>query len=119
MSHNVHPYRHALTRLCLFFYECGNPRDLHSFPTRRSSDLQSSPARSSCSPCRLRLVGRTTGLDCRSGGHTSELQSLTKLVFRLPLYNINFAPKEMRRCSENDGLMPLTQTSRNSQWNRR
>src|SRR5438105_13482102 len=25
-----------------FFYCCGHPRDLHSFPTRRSSDLASS-----------------------------------------------------------------------------
>src|SRR5207244_11182060 len=26
-------------RLCFFFYVSGDPRDLHSFPTRRSSDL--------------------------------------------------------------------------------
>src|SRR6266576_262508 len=28
-----------LTRRCFFFYCCGDHRDLHSFPTRRSSDL--------------------------------------------------------------------------------
>src|SRR5207302_8657106 len=31
---------HALsTDFCFFFYCYGHPRDLHSFPTRRSSDL--------------------------------------------------------------------------------
>src|SRR5438105_5321539 len=28
---------------CFFFYCYGDPRDLHSFPTRRSSDLASPP----------------------------------------------------------------------------
>src|SRR5205814_10116072 len=77
-----------------FFFHCsGDPRALHSFPTRRSSDLftaawqavvaailliaastpapRSSPSRSSAS--------------ARSEEHTSELQSLRHLVCRLLL----------------------------------
>src|SRR5204863_9914813 len=36
-----------LTAACLFFFACyGDHRDLHSFPTRRSSDLPPPPVRS-------------------------------------------------------------------------
>src|SRR5690606_40853626 len=35
--------------LCFAFYSSGYPRALHSFPTRRSSDLESLSVRSSCS----------------------------------------------------------------------
>src|SRR5437868_12746782 len=73
----------------LFFFQC-NPlhRHLHSFPTRRSSDLFSPP-----------LPGIETGgfsmtlwteelmaeHRCRSEEHTSELQSRFDLVCRLLL----------------------------------
>src|ERR1035441_10467010 len=76
---------------------CGDHRDLHSFPTRRSSDLcggnrlpecRQSPAElqtaegSSTPPCRS--PPRTAGAACaaycpRSEEHTSELQSLRHL----------------------------------------
>src|SRR5438045_6586932 len=73
-----------------FFYRSGAPRDLHSFPTRRSSDLAGQPP----------VVGVVRDgrllLDCltltdeetdeaRSEEHTSELQSLRHLVCRLLL----------------------------------
>src|SRR5437763_6014697 len=67
----------------LFFFDCaGDHRDLHSFPTRRSSDLAATAprARATCattscaaSPC------------SRSEEHTSELQSPMYLVCRLLL----------------------------------
>src|SRR5438093_13545237 len=72
-----------------FFFLCKvDLRDLHSFPTRRSSDLFGSPAyaasrinrlrnRNASSPARMRFG--------RSEEHTSELQSLTNLVCRLLL----------------------------------
>src|SRR5699024_12730399 len=73
-----------------FFYYSRDPRDLHSFPTRRSSDLR---------PCHFCF--RETGLrpsaapaapgrrpaprPWRSEEHTSELQSRFDLVCRLLL----------------------------------
>src|SRR5205823_12879339 len=94
----------------LFFFHCSGPhRDLHSFPTRRSSDLASTARVTS----RLRLAlvpptaergevasfsarARTRASSCeashrslnnphRSEEHTSELQSLAYLVCRLLL----------------------------------
>src|SRR5262245_63998755 len=58
-------------------------RDLHSFPTRRSSDLQSARrARRTAPTYLLRPMRRA---DWRSEEHTSELQSLRHLVCRLLL----------------------------------
>src|SRR5438046_6642882 len=62
------------------------PRDLHSFPTRRSSDLHV-PARAEDA---IRQAQRRVRLERavevhRSEEHTSELQSLTNLVCRLLL----------------------------------
>src|SRR5437773_8268767 len=85
--------------LCfLFFFYCyGDHRDLHSFPTRRSSDLFQSHG------CRWIAAGQATvrnnyshqsgpgricsvrWLDQRSEEHTSELQSHHDLVCRLLL----------------------------------
>src|SRR5688572_33231874 len=74
--------------LILFFFECScDHRDLHSFPTRRSSDLFG------------RVVGRRPIVGVRQGSpggrgwtrtgrseeHTSELQSQSNLVCRLLL----------------------------------
>src|SRR5438046_5551833 len=86
-----------------FLFRCyGDPRDLHSFPTRRSSDLfwppcwpaPRRPGRSSPGPWprpRPTPVPPRTGVppspqrSPRSEEHTSELQSLTNLVCRLLL----------------------------------
>src|SRR5207249_9978950 len=89
-----------------FFYCYGDHRDLHSFPTRRSSDLGRMPkgqrrSRRASWRCRQygleRLPQEEHGLpdacfDCserlaqtRSEEHTSELQSRFDLVCRLLL----------------------------------
>src|SRR5438045_8541462 len=85
----------ACRRLCsciflYFFFSCyADPRDLHSFPTRRSSDLSSLPKllNTFCvfrsSPANL--AGNIPDPICRSEEHTSELQSLRHLVCRLLL----------------------------------
>src|SRR5207248_9945516 len=88
----------------LFFYSAVPHRHLHSFPTRRSSDLTSTdPVLSVCmssdacqfairaSPCRARPAYPRTDPGCankadnRSEEHTSELQSPYDLVCRLLL----------------------------------
>src|SRR5690242_20947427 len=84
----------------LLFYSDGAPRDLHSFPTRRSSDLgadRGAPLRvSALRPSRLRLLAADARrpdprrrvprfLARRSEEHTSELQSHVNLVCRLLL----------------------------------
>src|SRR5438046_10056084 len=74
----------SLLSTCLLFLSTHDDhRYLHSFPTRRSSDLQSrsSKRRSVCGP----LTVDTEGTLARSEEHTSELQSLTNLVCRLLL----------------------------------
>src|SRR5699024_12592178 len=84
-----------------FFYSYRAHRDLHSFPTRRSSDLHSTSVRASMSPKNareifsqrlfiprvLRAYSRTPVLKSlwRSEEHTSELQSRFDLVCRLLL----------------------------------
>src|SRR5689334_14789164 len=77
-----------------FFYWYGDHRDLHSFPTRRSSDLhRPDPVRAGLA-CeaeprleRADLVAPVAR--ARSEEHTSELQSQFHLVCRLPLENKN------------------------------
>src|SRR5687768_18174039 len=90
----------------MFFQGCRDDRDLHSFPTRRSSDLRRGgdrrgrgrgalrPARDEGALCRTAaarggwgaLGQRRSGLDVRrSEEHTSELQSRLHLVCRLLL----------------------------------
>src|SRR5689334_23395408 len=69
-----------------FFYWYGDHRDLHSFPTRRSSDLRSAgrPARAHRHrPPRRGGPHPATPADRRSEEHTSELQSQFHLVCRL------------------------------------
>src|SRR5438046_3917383 len=80
--------------LVYFFLRDDAHRALHSFPTRRSSDLlrsasaagatDSSPATSSCAAGPSRPESREL-VAGRSEEHTSELQSLTNLVCRLLL----------------------------------
>src|SRR5207253_11491259 len=89
-----------------FFHPYGDHRDLHSFPTRRSSDLGSTPScwRScSSSACAVRVATMASSyafcsrvdsscssaicrpVGARSEEHTSELQSRGHLVCRLLL----------------------------------
>src|SRR5947209_12336625 len=86
---------------CMFFfyYSSGYHRDLHSFPTRRSSDLRISRSATIHRPNTFQkysLASRAmSGLRCtntthfprtgRSEEHTSELQSRQYLVCRLLL----------------------------------
>src|SRR5947209_19656514 len=83
-----------------FFFECyADHLDLHSFPTRRSSDLapcrrDSSVARPPCvqrhaNRGRTPRAGQTTRTAARSEEHTSELQSRQYLVCRLLLEKKN------------------------------
>src|SRR5205807_8347873 len=92
-------------RLFTFFFSCScNNRDLHSFPTRRSSDLSSLMASapilavnwpgysfwssryfSSGRTSRSRRMATSAGSTTRSEEHTSELQSPCNLVCRLLL----------------------------------
>src|SRR5205814_9811775 len=89
--------------LSFFFYLSGAHRDLHSFPTRRSSDLGPGSPTSSAStptapwsPAIRWAASAPTNSDWpiprplprrkhRSEEHTSELQSLRHLVCRLLL----------------------------------
>src|SRR5690349_23507720 len=94
--HVTHPF--------FFFYWSAPPRDLHSFPTRRSSDLCSfTPKRAGPSASRCWSASRAGALHVdqardqlprcarrqarqeRSEEHTSELQSRRDLVCRLLL----------------------------------
>src|SRR5437899_12885795 len=89
-----------------FFYFSVPPRDLHSFPTRRSSDLLPVVAKAGAETFATRLgcsvlavmglsewiaadedeyIRIAAGLASRSEEHTSELQSLRHLVCRLLL----------------------------------
>src|SRR5206468_7180549 len=79
-----HPDQPSLS-LSFFFHGSGDPRDLHSFPTRRSSDLGrafEAPHWSSqtFATCCCLPTARP-----RSEEHTSELQSRSDLVCRLLL----------------------------------
>src|SRR5207248_9616604 len=84
-------YAISLLRFVLpsfFFHSCGDHPDLHSFPTRRSSDLlvQAHAQHDAGAHQRLRLrCGGEARDDPRSEEHTSELQSPYDLVCRLLL----------------------------------
>src|SRR5207244_12217188 len=88
------------THFSVFLYSSAAPRDLHSFPTRRSSDPRTSSgvaplrrAPASRRPVTSRYARRSpTGASAavpyscrRSEEHTSELQSPDHLVCRLLL----------------------------------
>src|SRR5205814_10629782 len=78
-----------------FFYYSGDNRHLHSFPTRRSSDLKLDSGSVSTAQCTIThddiVIGTLTEKSgyararLRSEEHTSELQSLRHLVCRLLL----------------------------------
>src|SRR5438132_10655829 len=67
--------------IIFFFQRHRHHRDLHSFPTRRSSDLQKRRDEGD----RIRTGGLAAGGQPRSEEHTSELQSHSDLVCRLLL----------------------------------
>src|SRR5690606_41944526 len=79
-----------------FFEQHGVHRDLHPFPTRRSSDLSSMAGHvstSSRSPRPgVRRASRLRSSRTRSEEHTSELQSREKLVCRLLLEKKKMTP---------------------------
>src|SRR5437763_12892644 len=73
-----------------FLYCCGDPRDLHSFPTRRSSDLPASPRRAARWRCdspprsrRRRARHRSTGGDRKSTRLNSSHRCISYAVFCL------------------------------------
>src|SRR5437868_14459506 len=68
----------------IFFYCDGFVADLHSFPTRRSSDLAGWTAEC-LHLSSVRAQGRAVAAFYRSEEHTSELQSRFDLVCRLLL----------------------------------
>src|SRR5205809_3553152 len=70
--------------LDIFFYCFHDHRDLHSFPTRRSSDLVGSANGAEAVTIRDRSVVSSAATE-RSEEHTSELQSRLHLVCRLLL----------------------------------
>src|SRR5262249_61834159 len=101
-SHHTLLTRHLPIPPFLSFQRPGPLRDLHSFPTRRSSDLPAAPRaptgsrrhRGTAAPmggraARAAAAGPRPGRAPRSSWgseeHTSELQSLTHLVCRLLL----------------------------------
>src|SRR5690349_23185686 len=72
--------------MVFFFSGPGGHRDLHSFPTRRSSDLTwPGPGAGTDSRTTPWTPGRCGPASTRSEEHTSELQSRRDLVCRLLL----------------------------------
>src|SRR5437868_11838353 len=84
---SVDPLHAAVESTNVFLYCYGDRQDLHSFPTRRSSDLKFSTS------CLGRGDAKVDGKDMstyyRSEEHTSELQSRFELVCRLLLEKKN------------------------------
>src|SRR5436190_16836459 len=101
--------------LCFFFLSCNRyHRDLHSFPTRRSSDLVLTvftgklipcPTKPSFGPWRLAKTIASTPAARRSEEHTSELQSHSDLVCRLLLEKKNITDvHEIQRRGVDDAI---------------
>src|SRR5437867_13392161 len=82
-SVTLHVTHSPSARIHFFFFYCSaDHRDLHSFPTRRSSDPR--PSLEARHPSRDAWAARLTEA-VRSEEHTSELQSPYDLVCRLLL----------------------------------
>src|SRR5437016_14341776 len=95
----------SLFLFSFFFYRYGDHRDLHSFPTRRSSDLVALQRKQAAVAELEALDGQVAEVadeerrlsvagQQRSEEHTSELQSLTNLVCRLLLEKKKKATKD-------------------------
>src|SRR5438132_9842267 len=86
-----------------FFRRKRNHRDLHSFPTRRSSDLPITPPTPQNRADDQRLITcrakAGTAKTARSEEHTSELQSHSDLVCRLLLEKKNKSRHLARKLS--------------------
>src|SRR5947207_14108396 len=82
-------FRPSISCCCfIFFFQLSRgPRDLHSFPTRRSSDLWTSSVEVTTG--KGTFGGYLTVVVQRSEEHTSELQSHSDLVCRLLLEKKN------------------------------
>src|SRR5207244_11188632 len=84
-------HRLAVSSFSFVFFSCYRyPRPLHSFPTRRSSDLRllihrDSKLRLGCPYCSAEATRMSVPWSARSEEHTSELQSPDHLVCRLLL----------------------------------
>src|SRR5437868_7737806 len=90
------------------FYGYGDRRVLHSFPTRRSSDLtgRRPPTHSTSRSWRTRnSLACAVRLRSRSEEHTSELQSRFDLVCRLLLEKKKIK-YERQRCEEKSYELP-------------
>src|SRR5690348_17830452 len=104
-----------------FFYSSGTHRDLHSFPTRRSSDLSAgvgskaepgrglsarinvaAPMMSSSEAFSLRASLKKIAARERSEEHTSELQSPVHLVCRLLLEKKKQQRLSKPRCDQRE-----------------
>src|SRR5438093_7806706 len=98
--------RRCVICFCFFFLYFGDLRDLHSFPTRRSSDLALRDLRQVFSFLGLAAMPqhRSHGVHLRVAGrseeHTSELQSLTNIVCRLLLEKKNVVPNHSCRLTD-------------------
>src|SRR5205807_10318304 len=93
---NLRDYVHSFSILSYFFYYSVDPRYLHSFPTRRSSDLLISNGVDAVIAMSSNILVASAALyveafyhalaeGLRSEEHTSELQSPCNLVCRLLL----------------------------------
>src|SRR5438045_8641264 len=97
-----HLIRHSppLDHFSFFFFYCAHDhRNLHSFPTRRSSDL----SRDHLEPGAWLDIAQCSGsiVEMRSEEHTSELQSLRHLVCRL-LLEKKKKNKVLKQCTEDE-----------------
>src|SRR5947208_12219952 len=98
-----------------FFYCYGDPRDLHSFPTRRSSDLQRArQRRPPAQRTRAQEDELPVRVRTRSEEHTSELQSPDHLVCRLLLEKKKNSPPHhiVHSCHKSRPRLPVRGTSR-------
>src|SRR5436190_17859347 len=77
----------------IFFYSSGHHRALHSFPTRRSSDLIRTAADFDRAHTEKKLGVIYSFESPRSEEHTSELQSHSDLVCRLLLEKKKYRPR--------------------------
>src|SRR5437879_8658113 len=106
-----------MTSIDYFFFKClCNPRDLHSFPTRRSSDLSVASVLPWKALSMTTIPGPSTPLPWpRSEEHTSELQSPMYLVCRLLLEKKKKIKRTLRvttkmHQSQNNGRRKVART---------